>query len=61
MKVEKTYWNPDEYQTSLTAEAHIDLQPGFGVEIAWNTRNIFKPYLVITFWKVLIQIGWLVD
>jgi len=61
MKVEKKYWNPDEYETSFTTEAHIDSQPSFGIEIAWNTRNMFKPYLVINFWMLLIQIGWLVD
>jgi hypothetical protein len=62
MKIDKTHWNQDKYEVSPTVCADEgELQPGFGAEIAWNTKNLLKPFLVIHFWHWRIQIGWLVD
>ena len=66
MKIVKTNWN----EQPRISEPTIDTvkydeddpeQPGFGFELAWNTSNLLKPFVIIWFWRWRIQVGWLAE
>lgn len=60
MKIVKTNWDHPEIEVSPSLPMVVDDdQPGFGVQVLWNTSNILKPCLIIWFWTWRIQVGWL--
>ena len=59
MKIVKTHWDHPEIEVSPSLLTVEDDQPGFGVEVLWNTPSLLKPCLIIWFWNWRIQVGWL--
>jgi hypothetical protein len=34
--------------------------PGFGIDIGWTKpAHFWKPYILVQFWRIQLQIGWL--
>ena len=61
MNIESTFWEPiDGIDTSPgLAKTHRE-QPAFGGGIGFNEpKKPWKPYIVITIWHKVFQMGWL--
>ena len=63
MQIDKKHWDmgyKDE-DVALSYTREVIGQPSFGIEIAWNMpNNLLKPYIVVNFWRWMVQVGWLV-
>jgi len=64
MKVARTTWDlPEKETTSFCAGMlGLDHQPAFGIQIMWNRPSeLWRPVVIVYFWRWILQIGWLVD
>lgn len=60
MRTEKTDW-PTDFENTV-APIHVATldQPGFGMELFWNTPKLWQPTFVVHFWRWQLTIGWMV-
>lgn len=60
MRKEITYWDERDIPNTLGGDIQSEEQPGFGFKIIWNEPSkIFKPCLILHFWSLKIQAGFL--
>jgi len=58
---EKPYLEADGVNT-FCGTYGTEYQPSFGIEIAWNEpKRLWRPHVIINFWKIRVQFGWLWD
>lgn len=61
MELKKTTWDWREGGNDLAESHDVMEQPGFGFQLIWNEPHIlYKPCLVLHFWRWRLQIGWLI-
>lgn len=61
MKKLETYWTiGDKLDLSPGATELEEDQPRIGFELCWNNPRLWwKPFLVLHFWNIHYQLGWL--
>lgn len=62
MESKRTTWDLLEGSTTSFGAGMLalDHQPSFGIQVMWN-RELWRPVLIVYFWRQIFQIGWLVD
>lgn len=61
MNLVKTTWEPlDDIEPTMGGAQSFREQPGFGFGVGFNEpTKLWHPYLVLTLWHWVFQIGWL--
>ena len=60
MNIEQTQWEPINDDLNLAADFYVNpTQPQFSICVLWND-TFWKPCFILYFYKIRIQVGWLV-